>query len=421
MKRLSFMGLCAAICLLSLQTAHAGLLFVPNTYGLSARSVALGNAMTAVGDDYSTTYFNPAALGDLGNHQIDVGYLYAAPDFEGGPDGGEDVDFDTANKITLLGFTMDLSQMLENGHGLGLGLDIAIDNNLKSFMNFEDQRSDNGQFLRYGLTSVTMVTGLGVEICPKLFLGGGGYVMVKGENKLIAETDMAGNTREEEIQVSAEPVIAPIVSIFAPVHEMFTLGLAYRAKGVSEFSSIDASTDAMVSDSTLTELSLMMAFKDTYVPQQASFGAAIYPTDSLMVAFDLTWADWSDYAEEVKEDDSVKDDADFETKDTYTPRIGVEYAATDNLYAAAGFYYEQTPFEDPGIGNNVVLDNDVYALSLGFTHDFTYLSFFNLPPSIGASYFYHYLAPRTVEAGDGTDYDSSGRIHGFISNITLRF
>jgi long-chain fatty acid transport protein len=421
MKRFSLMAICVLFCAVSIGTAQAGLLFVPNTYGLSARSVALGNAMTAVGDDYSMTYFNPAALGRLSSNQIDLGYLYAAPDFQGGPKSGEDVDFDTANKITLIGFTMDLSQLFESEHGLGLGLDIAIDNNLKSFMTFEDKRSDNGQFLRYGVTSVTMITGLGLEICEKIAIGGGGYVMVKGTNKLIAETDMAGNTREEEIQVSAEPVIAPIASIYATVLENLTLGLAYRGKGVAEFSEIEAATDAQVSDSSLTELNLMMAFKDTYVPQQVSFGAAIYPTDALLVALDLTWANWADYADEVTEADSVKDDAEFDTKDTFIPRLGVEYALTDNLSAAAGYYYEQTPFEDPGIGNNVVLDNDKHALSVGVSHDFDYLSMFKLPPAFGATYFYHYLAPRTVEAGDGAEYESSGQLHGVVANFTLKF
>ncbi len=160
--------------------AQAGLTFIPNTYGLSAKSIGLGNAMTAVGGDYSAAYFNPAALGAIGVNQIDLNYLMADPDFTGGVKDGEEVEFDTANKVVLIGFTMNLSKLFKSEHGLGLGFDVAVDNNLKSFLNFEERRDDRGQFLRYGLSSVTMITGLGVEILPQLYLGGGGYIMEIG-------------------------------------------------------------------------------------------------------------------------------------------------------------------------------------------------------------------------------------------------
>ncbi len=401
--------------------AQAGLIFVPNTYGLSARSIGLGNAMTAVGDDYSMAFFNPGALGLLETNQLDLGYLYAEPNFEGGLENGDDVQFDTANKITLIGFSMDLSEIFTGDRGLGLGLDIAIDNNLKSFLNFEDSRNDNGQFLRYGLCSVTVVTGLGVEIIPQLYLGGGGFVMVKGKNKLIAETDMAGNTKEEEIQVSAEPAIAPIVSLFAPVTPDLTFGVVYRGKGVAEFTEIDAETEALVSDSPLTNLNLVMAFKDTYVPQQVALGGSYWLMEELMVALDVTWANWADYDDEVSKGDVVKEDGEFETKDIYIPRLGIEYTPVENLFLRFGYYFEETPFVDPGIGNTVVLDNSKHVGSFGIGYDATTIPFLNHPLSLGVTYFYHYLVPRTVEAGDGREFESSGDLNGLVGTLTLRF
>lgn len=401
--------------------AQAGLTFIPNTYGLSAKSIGLGNAMTAVGGDYSAAYFNPAALGAIGVNQIDLNYLMADPDFTGGVKDGEEVEFDTANKVVLIGFTMNLSKLFKSERGLGLGFDVAVDNNLKSFLNFEERRDDRGQFLRYGLSSVTMITGLGVEILPQLYLGGGGYIMVKGQNKLVAETDMAGNTKQEEIQVSAEPAIAPIVSLYAPVHPLITLGATYRGRGMAEFSDIDAATKALVSDSPLTQLNLVMGFKDGYVPQQAAFGVSVYPVKDLMVAVDLTWANWADFAEEIKDGDVVKDEADFETKDTYTPRLGVQYRAWRNLQLRAGYYFEQTPFVEPGLGDAAVLDNDKHAASLGAAYDVDFIPFMAQPLTVGASYFYHYLAPRTVENGDDVEYESSGSLHGVVGSLTLRF
>lgn len=43
--------------------------------GFSARAIGMGSAMTAMSDDLSVLEYNPAALGQLRNHQIGVNYL----------------------------------------------------------------------------------------------------------------------------------------------------------------------------------------------------------------------------------------------------------------------------------------------------------------------------------------------------------
>ena len=421
MKKLLFVTLILAAIFCFSLTAFASLTFVPNSYGLSAKSIGLGNAMTAVGDDYSMAFFNPGALGTLETNQLDISYLYAAPRFNGGPETGEEVDFDVDNKLTLIGFTMNLSGLFNNKHGVGLGFDIAIDNNLKSFLAFDESRDDDGQFFRYGLTSVTMITSLGVKIIPQLHVGIGGYVMVKGENTLVAETDLAGETKQEEIQVNAEPAFAPIIGIYAPAHEMVTIGAVYRGRGKAEFTKIDASTDALVSESSLTKLNLLMSFTDTYVPQQAALGVAIRPIPELMIAIDTTWFNWADYSDEVLEKDVVRGDSDFETKDIYVPRLGIEYSPIEELYLRFGYYYEETPFDGVGIGNTVILDNTKHVGSLGIGWDVSYIPFLAHPLSLGVTYFNHYLVPRTVKADDGREFESSGDLNGVIGTITLRF
>ncbi len=421
MKKLLFSLFVLTVFFCMSGVTYGSLSFVPNTYGLSAKSVGLGNAMTAVGDDYSMTFFNPGALGALETNQLDITYLYAEPRFYGGVYGNDDVEFNVANKLTLIGFTMNLSGLFNNRHGVGLGFDIAIDNNLKSFLAFDEHRDDNGQFVRYGLSSVTMVTALGVKIIPQLHIGLGGFIMIKGQNTLVAETDLAGNTREEEIQVNAEPAIAPIIGIFAPVHDMVTLGAVYRGRGKAEFSEIDAGTDALVSESSLTKLNLLMSFTDTYVPQQAAFGVSVRPIPQLLLALDTTWMNWKDYQDQALEKDVVRGDSDFETKDIYVPRLGIEYSPIEELYLRFGYYYEETPFDGVGIGNTVILDNSKHVGSLGIGWDVSYIPFLAHPLSLGVTYFNHYLAPRTVEADDGREFTSSGDLNGVVGSITLRF
>jgi len=232
---------------------------------------------------------------------------------------------------------------------------------------------------------------------------------------------MAGNTRQEQIQVDAEPVIAPIISLYAPVHPMVTLGAIYRGKGVAEFSAIDATTEATVSESPLTTLNLMMAFKDAYVPQNVAFGVSLRPAEWVMVAVDCTWFNWADYDDEVSEGDVVRSDADFETVDTWVPRVGFEFTPMSYLTLRTGYYYEATPFENPGLGNTVVLDNSYHAISLGAAHTADYIPFMKHPVNVGATYFYHHMIERTVENDADVEFESSGGIQGVVGTLSLAF
>jgi long-subunit fatty acid transport protein len=397
------------------------MIFVPTTYGLSARSIALGNAVTAVGDDYSAAFFNPGALGRLATSQVDLNYLYAAPRFTGGRKGGDDVSFTTANKLTLIGFTMNLSNLFKKKHGLGLGFDIAIDDNLKSFLEFQDVRDERGTFARYGLSSVTMATGLGVQLIKQLYVGVGGFILVHGETKLVAKTDMAGNTREQQISMHAEPAFGLTAGIFAPVHPMVTLGASYRMKAVANFDPINAETEALVSDSKLTTLNLALAFKDTYVPQQATLGVAVRPIPELLLSVEGSWINWADFEHEVARGDSTRKGAEFETRDLFVPRLGIEWTAIDHLFVRFGYTYENTPFARPGTSGVVILDNAKHVGSLGLAYDITQIRALAHPVTIGAAYFHHYLVPRTVTSSDGVEYESRGNLNGVIGTLTLRF
>lgn len=422
MKRNIVTFLILAVCLVGALAANASLIFVPNTYGMSARSIALGNAMTAVGNDYSMAYYNPGALATLQSNQVDISYLYAAPNLTGGPkDSDTDTDFNTANKLTLIGFTMNLSKLFKNEHGLGLGFDLAVDDNMNSFLEFSETRDDRGQFVRYGLSSVTMNLGLGVQAIPELHFGVGGFILVQGENKLLAETDLAGNTSQEEIQVHAQPVIAPVVGIFAPFHPMVTIGATYRGEATAKFDPIDATTDAMVSESTLTTLSLLMVFKDTFVPQQAVLGVCVKPIPDLLISVEAAWANWARYGDVVGKDDSVREDSEIETKDIFIPRLGVEYLPIENLSLRFGYYWEDTPFVEPGIRDTVILDNEKHVGSFGVGYDITQIPFLNYPLSVGATYFHQYLVPRTIKTKLDREFESSGNLNGVIGTLTLRF
>ena len=420
MKKITACVLGVALSLVIGSTAYAGGLFVPNAYGLSARGLGMGNALTGIDGDYSVTFFNPAALGHLKSSQVDLGYMYAQPNFSGGPKGGKMTKFDTANKSAEIGFTMNLASMFASNHGLGLGFDIAMDDNGQAFLEFNDIRAAKGQWGRYGLSSVTMVAGLGVEILPILHIGGGTFISVKGETTMKARTDLAGHTSDEEIVMQAKPVIAPMGSIFLPF-ERFSVGAAYRGKSVGSFGPIAANTEATVSDSTLSVLNLKMNFKDLMVPQQVAVGFGVYPVKSLLIAVDCTWMNWKDFENEIKHGDSARAGEIFKTKDVFVPRLGLEWQTFDHFFLRLGYYFEDTPFTTPGDSTNSILDNAKHAGTLGVGYDITQAKGLKYPLSVNAAYIHQYLVPRTIKTADGVEMKSDGNLDGGGITLSFRF
>ena len=52
------------------QTAEEAVLLMENSGAMGAKAQAMGNAFQAVADDYTATFWNPAGLTQLDDHEI---------------------------------------------------------------------------------------------------------------------------------------------------------------------------------------------------------------------------------------------------------------------------------------------------------------------------------------------------------------
>lgn len=430
MKR-RVIGAIGAIVLLALAVPALGNMnFIPNTYGLSARSMGMGNSLTASRYDLGMAFYNPAALGMLDHSAAGLGYLFAQPRFDSEIDGEKMPDFDTANEIVVVDLVISLKNILTHGkRGMGLGVSLTLDDNGATFVDFRDHRSKQGQYLRYGTSSATILTGLGVEIMPWLMLGAGAIVQMEAEVQMQVNTDLEGNSNNESFDQLASTVLTPTAGVLVPWKD-WTFGLTWRAESKGQIGPIDADTLAEVGGSELASLPLSISFRDSFIPMQLAGGAQYMVLDGLLLSLDLTWMQWSRFIEFSEEEDSARDDIKFDFVDTFVPRLGAEFVLFEKHALRAGYSYDMTPvkgigtykpYEDLNVVGFVILDNDKHVASLGYGYTLEIPKMITYPVQFDLGMQMQYLAPRTAETSDGVKYKSEGILFGGMFNVSLGF
>ncbi|MCB1155222.1 outer membrane protein transport protein, partial [bacterium] len=260
MKLLRILIVACAVSALGIVPAAASQLATANDYGLTARGIALGNAITAVEDDASLIFHNPAAMAKMDTGQINAGYLFTDPNLSGGPK-GDLKDFGEGNNIVLTNMIINLRDFFRSKRPFNIGLSIALDDDGKSLIEFIDAEDEDGHFYRYGRTSSTMVTSAGLGITDWLYLGGGVYILLRGDTDFQVTTDLAGNTSNEGMALTATLAYSPIISAYLDF-EKFNVGVAYHGENYGAFENINVEAEATVGDSPLTDLPMQLAFQD---------------------------------------------------------------------------------------------------------------------------------------------------------------
>ena len=428
-KRTRFV--CVAVLLTALAVpAWAGMNFVPTTYGLSARAMSMGNAMTATRSDLSMAFANPAALGALDHSRVGLGYLYGVPTLHTERDGDGLPDVDDVNDVVMINAAFSLRNVLTKGkRGIGFGLSFTADDNGKTFIDFTDRRSDSGQFLRYGNSNTALLAGLGVEIMPWLMIGAGATIQLEAEVRMEITTDLEGNTKNESFDQVAEFVFSPNVGVLAPWKE-WTFGATWRGESIGQVGPITAPTAAEVGGAALTTLPIKVSFRDSFLPMQLAVGASWEGGDGLLVALDVTWYQWSRFDEVIEDNDSARYDADISFADTYVPRAGVEYILGGVHAFRAGYSYEMSPVTDIGTvqpdpdGTTVgfvVLDNDKHVASVGYGYTLYLPEYLSFPIGFDLAFQGQFLPERTEDTSDGVEFVSDGFVYAGGLTISLGF
>ncbi len=413
-------------------SVYASLIYPPNTYGLSARGIALGNALTADDQDLSICYFNPAGLAKGDSHGLGLGYIYTMPDMSGGWVDGQTVEEDTKNTIVLINVRANIRKLFSENlpvPPIGFGLSLAMDDNFSTMMVFDDMRTYKGEFYRYGMANFTMQGAIGVGVTPWMSIGLGFHGGFKGDGIVTTRADVTGGTDNEGTRMRGafKPHLLGGIYFHG---EKWGVGVTYRDQTMGTFESIKVDAAPSIAEVALPTMHIPMNFFDTFVPNQIALGLKWNIHPSVKTLADFTYQNWGEYDKLAAKSHFVGSLARFDTVDIYTPRVGIETYPVEVLALRSGYRYEQTPFRTIGtrfpetgdvIKGKVILDNDTHVFSLGGGYTLDNDELLAVDFIFDLTYQLHYFVPREAESSDGYNYQSRGLLHLLSGSVEVRF
>jgi len=161
------------------------------------------------------------------------------------------------------------------------------------------------------------------------------------------------------------------LGLFYRPTEQLSVGVNYRSKIMMKADGGDAKFNIPVALQSMIPATNKF---DTELPLPANldFGVAFQATDKLLIALELDWVMWGTYDSlsfTFKESGEILDsDNPRKYKDTFIPRIGIQYNMMDNLQLRAGAYYDTSPTDsDYFTPETVSLNTFAYTLGLSYS------------------------------------------------------
>lgn len=396
--------LMCALCYASRTSAQTGMFF--DEFGASIKATAMGQAFTAVADDYSAAYYNPAGLAQSCNiFEGTAGYIYGKPEvFARYPDYP----------------TLNISGQ-PSSHGLLMGLVTSLDldkvvrvfpwfrrfsfglvfwANLPEFgQYYAGPSAIKPHFLRHDLRfmALSIAASLGFEITPWLSVGAGiipsmdshsDQDVFQAINKMNASDPVLG--LRLSIHQTARAFAVPVLGILikppvAALQDKLALGVSFRdrnevhhGKGIIRQHIGSEYKDGEPMPTALHYPDHFNMNLVSFIPLQVTVGVCAKPVKGLTLAYDMTFKKYSSYHTYLE----LLPDPPWH--DTYTHRFGVEYGfdpefasgflqRIQEISLRAGYYFEPTPTKDfeptPPLPNNNIYDadQDVYSAGLSVT------------------------------------------------------
>jgi len=416
------MILCFALLFLSPATRlHAN---TWTTFGFGPRAVAMGGAFTAVSDDFTAGYYNPAGILSPPRTKFGIGWQYVKNDLKAD---GQNVDTSRDTNALFLGASMPIPFKHELKDRIGFGyyffqpLWYTID------INIPPTSAPQFPLLESTARMQLIEVALAVDVIPGVLVGAGVTVGNKLGATLSLDTGLGGFGGVKEtiavVDQQVNTVLSPTVGLlcnpgrYHKSLEPLSLGFTFRDRFY-----MDMEVPVVV---VLSGFLLSLDLKSTFIysPRQYVFGVA-WQKPRYLVSLDVSYNQWSDYRAPSL---SIATQIDIPLinlkqgytvvpnfKDTATPRLGFEALAlrTDllNLYCRAGYFYEPSPVpEQTGITN--YLDSDRNVFSWGFGVLFKRIGKFDLtrkPVSFDVGISYHWLMNRESRKSPEERVDNPG-------------
>ncbi len=370
--------------------------------GAGPKATAMGQAFTAVADDASAAYYNPAGLVQIRTPlHLTLGYQYAKPkvwiEMEPADLHYRKTDFsrkeDLSTRGLYLGYACNLAEssfFKDSLVGSRIAFGITMFLNLPEVVQFWNPQWDTEPYaLRYSERWSLFAMAISVAVRCTDWLSVGGGIMPRADSlqtstnswiQLPPEPDDSAVGFRINLRQITRISVVPVAGILLrppmkSLREKISIGICYRGKMSSFYGTGMQSTKGIwIADPENPEL----FFDDPggrvvdhvgFTPEQITGGIAVRPVDRLLIAVDLTWKHYSAFTffwDEVPEP---------AFSDVWIPRVGASYTFHPGLKGKflkkfneisllAGYYWESSPVGDMS-GRMNILDADQNVVSGG--------------------------------------------------------
>jgi len=391
------------LCLLWGQSALAGGFQISE---MSARASGMGNAFTAVADDASAAWYNPAGVAfSEGVHLMLGSSAIIAPGTDYTPN---------AATVSLPGFppqaaTSSKSQTFfvphayytywDNAANLGASISINAPFGLEIAWSPTSSLASSSTFSKISL----------VNINPSVIFKLNDYLSVSGGFSYAYLRKINLDNAFQLLEGKNKDGWGGTASVMLR-NDQFSFGVTYRSR-----ISIDINGGTVTGGTALGPLAGVSATGGTKMtlPDTVNAGLAWRPDDAWLLSADVDWTNWKTF-NEVRINYAPSALATALTAGTnvnvipqnwkavFAFRAGVEWRFNPRMRARLGYVFDQTPVQDTTFSPDIP-DNDTHLFSAGYSFDFTDSATFDL------AYSYIYIINRDQIASTGKNAVRNGR------------
>lgn len=321
--------------------------------GVGAKSMGMGGAFTAIADDTSSMYHNPAGIARQKGKTLEAGLnlMYPRPSYD--ETGNTDV---YAGKLiwTLPQFGF-VNKEGDSRLGWGLGAFTVAGLQVKYNLNHSVFGS---QPYESKLALSKVVPTIAYRLNPKLSLGAGlnvGFQEFDLKLPYVIQTGaLAPTTALVDIKTSGQGY-GGIFGLLYEINDKTTVGLTYTTKMDVD---LQGTTPLIASTLLTTHYDVNI---DYHWPQTLAIGLAHKPSSKLLLASDVVWVDWSRGNEELvlklsegtnalvnalAGSASITDVLPLNWKDRFVFHFGAEYYLNPKITLRGGYIYGKSPIPD---------------------------------------------------------------------------